>query len=289
MVDLKISCPLGLGDIIMIHNILENEKHRFNRIHINPRWDIINACKNGSVEYKNFFTTLMSMLFTDSKYVLDDGEAYEYTGPFILANTYNVTRPKLKEIFNYGKSCLDYEYIVVCTKVRALGFNEWAAVKTEFINILRRASKICKIVIVGEREIEMNSEYVALPDALKPYSIYNDLLGLLPDVEFVDMTVPKLGIIVPDIENIKRDCSVMSGSKATFVFGIGGIFWLAAGASSRMIALCSKCGATNNDYIILNKMFSGDIGFDILPSGYLFLQRANKFIEEGLCITDKMD
>ena len=108
-----------------------------------------------------------------------------------------------------------------------------------FFETLKNVSKKYKIVVIGERAVEYNEEYTQ-HGSDQVYSIYNDIVTNIAKDRLVDLTVPSLGITTPNLENIRKDCSVFRDAKFTIMIGFGGAFCLSA-TTSNVICLNVTC------------------------------------------------
>ena len=60
-----------------------------------------------------------------------------------------------------------------------------------------------------------------------------------PD-KIIDLTIPKIGFIVPDLNNIRKDCLVMSKAFTNLVFGFGGDMFLAGSVGNLITYIPEK-------------------------------------------------
>lgn len=252
MKTLGITIAVGLGDAIFIAAALNNVKDKYDKITVNVRWDIAETYKNDGKGYSAFYREILKLLFADPKFIIDDKtqklpfagmhELWSWGIPPVLPRFGKIL--KTTEPFS-----IEGEYIVVTTKVRQLDKKVYDKIKPKFLAHLKKLSAKNKIVIIGERKIEMNREYEHYSSRFI-YSIYNDIVGAVKN-NLIDLTVPKLGITVPDIETLKRDCSIMNNAKCVITFGCGGNFILATAVAKRIIAF------RKDDYNFVSHAFIG--------------------------------
>jgi len=244
----------GLGDAIFIAAALNAIKDKFDRIYVSVRWDIADTYRLGGQPYRQFHTEVLKLLFADPKFILDNPDKnYPYFSVGALwAAGIPLVLPRFGKVLTTTDPLpaeIDKQYIVVTTKVRQLDSKLYKCVKIDFLATLVELSKKYKIVIIGEREVEMNPEYLIYGNRYI-YCIYDHLIGALKE-NVVDLTVPKLGITVPNIDTFKRDCSIMLNAKCVVTLGCGGNFILAAAVAKRLLAF------RKDDYAFVSHAFKG--------------------------------
>jgi hypothetical protein len=249
MATFSLTIPLGIGDAIFVASSLNAIKHHYEAIYINIHPGLAQAFKDNA-QYDDFYLELVKILFSDPKFVINDRtKVCPYVPTEELFN--NVIIPVLPRFYDRLTSTdipsIEGEYIVVTTKVRQLTSTIYQAVKPRFLASLEQLSKKYKIVILGEKLTEMNTEYRQY-GAQYIYNIYQDLVGIS---NVIDLTVPKLGITSPEIGQLKKDCGIMRGAKNIITFGCGGNFILATAVAQRLIAY------RIDDYEFVDRMFQG--------------------------------
>lgn len=235
---------VGLGDAIFIAAALNAIKDKYDKIYINPALHLAQSYKDNGVEYSAFYLKILSLLFTDPKFIINDtSKTFPYITTKTLFNTITPILPRFsKELTLESNQKIEGEYVVVTTKVRQLSRSLYDKTNTQFLNAINTLSKKYKVVIIGEKIVEMNTEYKAYgPEYI--YNIYDDLLKIN---NVIDLTIPKLGITVPEIENLKKDCSIMRDAKCVITFGCGGNFVLAIAVSNNFI------GYRHDDYSFID-------------------------------------
>ena len=228
---------MGLGDGILISSALHKIKHNYDNIYVNVNWGLAKTYKSND-SYSNFYRQLLDVVFDDPKFVIDDKtrnppkmnmeDLIRIGIPPVLPRYQNKLKTKIDEN-------IQSPYLVITTKVREFPRAVYNANKSSIFEQINKLSKKYKIVIMGERVVEMNGEYKIHGES-KIYGIYNDIKKHLNN-NVLDLTVPKLGITPPTIENLKKDCTIMSGAHAVIVMGAGGNFCLAIAVGKRVIAL----------------------------------------------------
>lgn len=235
MAEFGLKIATGLGDAILISAAINEVKDNYDKIYIDVNWKYsLNFKNDTNGSYKSFYLDLLKILFNDEKYIIDNSDK-----DFPLFDMYTLRSigikpvlPKYSDILCSKENILKNEkYIVITTKVRQLNKSHYNKVKDIFYKKINKLSSKYKIVILGEREVEENNEYKIHGDK-KIYSIYKDIIGNVKN-NVLDLTIPKLGITVPVIENIKKDCAVMRDAEYVFTFGCGGNFILSLAVNSK--------------------------------------------------------
>lgn len=255
---------IGLGDAIYIAAAINKVKHMYDNIYINASKDFATIYKNNTL-YSDFYINFIKILFTDPKIIIQSERQFPYIPTETLINNhFPPTIPRfISELTDQKYTISEKEYIVVTTKVRQLKYDLYSNIKHKLINQLNKLSKKYKIVIIGEKEVEMNTEYQAYGNDYI-YSIYNDLL-LLENI--VDCTVPKLGITSPEIENIKKDCSIMNKARSVITLGCGGNFALALATANNLSSF------RTDNYLFIDKMLTNNQQLNTTKDLSLFIKR----------------
>jgi hypothetical protein len=237
MKNFGLTIPVGLGDMLLISAALNATKDRFNKINMNIRWDFAKKYKNDEKNYGNFCVSILKLLLTDPKFVINDrSQNFPFKTMDKLWREHKMP-PVLPRYVDQltNKSCsIDGEYVVVTTKVRELNRALFNKTNPLLMNKLKELSSKYKIVIIGEREVEMNNEYKIHGEA-KVYGMYDNIISAVKN-NVVDCTMPKLGITVPNIENIKKDCTIMNNAKCVFTLGCGGNLILALAVANKIVS-----------------------------------------------------
>lgn len=245
---LEMSINAGIGDNLMVRVFFDSIKHNYDQIVISHNKQIIDYWKDSDPRYFHFLNELGNMLFTSPPYVfahkqftamnLHDGENSVKRLNLIAQ------KPNLDYILCKGNSLnLKEEYIVITTKIRGIERRDFFSLSIHLWKVLREISKKYKIVILGERTVETNKEYKNNPTII--YGIYEQIIANLSQDRIVDLTVPALGITVPDINQIKQDCLIMKEAKFVITLAVGGNLWLAISVANT-IGYRADNGAVNN-------------------------------------------
>jgi len=252
MKKLNANIPIGLGDLIYIKAMLEPVKHNFSEINLTFHRELIDKYKKES-KYNDFLDEFGKLLFNEEPYKLcDQSFPFCSLSEFVTAHRIMPQKPELAHLLCDGYSLnLKEPYIVINTKIRSLPHNLLDNSIREFWTVLNQLSQKYLIVILGERVIEMNEEYMYYTQEYI-YSLYPHILNNVPKERLLDLTVPALGITTPDIKNIQHDCSIMNQAAVVINFGIGGGFCLAT-------AVANVVGYRYDDDLVANLVFDGKI------------------------------
>lgn len=234
MKQISTSICLGLGDNIVARMIFDTVKHKYDKIRISHDKNIIYHYKNGDTAYLNFLNKIGNLLFTEPPFSFE-------TQSYPAIHTLNTVRtlyipspPNLQYLLCKGQPLnLGEEYIVITTKIRGILRKNFYPLSIQLWDALRRLSTKYKIVVVGEREVEKNIEYRGNPDLA--YGIYEQIIANLPSDRILDLTVPALGNVAPNLTKIKQDALIMQQAKFVVTLGMGGNVWLAAAAGNQVI------------------------------------------------------
>lgn len=220
--------PIGLGDLIYVKAMLDPVKHNFSQIKIALHKELIKVFHGNSVGYSDFLDDICKLFFTESPYILGLNSG-AFRSPMQIASDYNVSlqKPELNNLLCQGDSLnLGDEYIVLTTKIRYISKNKLNEISNEFWAIINLLSKKYKIVVLGEKIVEMNQEYI-YHTAESIYSIYDNIVAHIPADRLVDLTIPALGITSPNLQQVQQDCLIMSEAKLNITLGVGGNFCMA--------------------------------------------------------------
>jgi hypothetical protein len=249
--ELSIRVATGIGDIILISAALNNIKHKYDKIIMRPSiWETTEYKKYTEeqyLEFRNFVFSLINLLLHDEKFVIIEHikseKQIQQIGFEDLCRTW--LTPYLPRFANElclhdGSLNIDSDYIVVTTKIRELGAN-FHALKKDFFETLNKLSSKYKIVVIGERDNTTDTGCI---------NYYKDLIGSVKN-NVIDLTVNTKNIIVPNLLQITKDCSIMNKAKYVITVGCGGNFVLALTVANNLISW------KNDRYISVNKMIQG--------------------------------
>lgn len=240
------SIPIGIGDLIYIKAMFDPIKHDFSHINLNMSTFLLDDYKKESSNHK-FVHDLSSLLFSESPYTINAEPAAYHPIEQICIN-YGIApqKPELAHILCKGTSLnLEEPYIVINTKVRYMLQSALDTKIREFWALLNELSTKYKIVILGEREIEINPEYqVHNSNGVYIFSLYTHILNNLTNHNrLLDLSIPALGITSPNLQHLQQDCLIMKEAKFVIQFGVGGSFCLST-------AVANTVGyRTDNEYI----------------------------------------
>lgn len=227
---LKLSINGGIGDNLLIRIFFDSIKDNYNQIEVSHDKWVIEHYKDGDPKYYNFLNELGNLLFSTPPYSFTHTNMFELPG----INLYKISQelniiPRKPELDNFlckGEPLnLKKQYIVITTKIRDFNKNTFNKVLPEFLNLLKDLSKKYKIVVLGEREVEQSKEYLLYPFSM--YSIYYDIINSIDKNSIIDLTVPSLGITVPNLKKIQQDCLIMKEAEFVITLGCGGNFCMA--------------------------------------------------------------
>jgi hypothetical protein len=243
---------IGIGDLIYTHAILETGKNKYDQMCINLNYKIIDNYRGGSTEYKVFSKRLSRLIFNDPVYCMDTDTNYPVRREAaLLACGFTFRKPNLPQLCNPKSSGFDKNCIVVMCKIRDYPKSACDEIINPLIQKLNTFNG--KIVILGEREIEMNVEYTMLGNA-RIYNIYNNWIAGLSNEKIIDITVPKLGLTPPNLEKLMADCAIIRDCRGVILIGIGGGSCLATAVSNRIVGISQgtsiDCAFWNNAYKI---------------------------------------
>ena len=217
---------VGIGDMVnfAVNILLKDEKE----ILVSIDEKSLLQYKKNPQEYKEFCHNFIQSLLPNIVIHFSDDQTFP-AHHMCAKFTREAINPKIssyfKEIFNTNlsenteKSTNDF--IVLSTKTRDLKREIFNASKMKLFQTLNSLGK--KIILVGEKEIEYNNEYLHHGKNVI-YSLYDDAISLIEKDLLVDKTVPKLGLTTPDVNNIFADMRLSYSSYMTLSVGCGGFF-----------------------------------------------------------------
>jgi hypothetical protein len=230
---LDVNIPIGIGDLITYRGLLDNLLPFYEVINVNLCMTILDVYKpDNKNENTIFLQNIANLVFNNEKYKVGLVYNIEHIPPDIFAKHHNLQYkiPNLRNELCNDDKIIDGEYIVLATKARFIDRELFLSRKETFCSVLNDLSKKYKVVLVGEKIVEMNKEYQH-HGSHYIFSIYNDIIDSLKN-NIINLTVPALGITIPNIENLKKDCSIMSHAKKVITFGVGGNFSIAQTVSN---------------------------------------------------------
>jgi hypothetical protein len=275
---LRLSPPIGLGDMILSRQVLESRKNEFDKIEVSLPLNITRVYHEENYnEYIDFATKFCNILYeNDERFRFLPQANFPFVDQISLQKHGFIYDKICKTITN--KLCkgiaLDIgDYIVINCKVRYLRTDEFENISNELYNILNLLSQKYKIVILGERFIEPHYEYNNFHKG-HIYTIYDGLINNIKN-NVVDLTVPAIGITTPDISKIQQDCLIMNQAKFCITIGIGGAYVLTLASANKIIGYRRQADDFG-DTCMLDKI-ENDINYNIYTDYNLFF---NKLKEE---------
>lgn len=242
------SIPIGIGDLIYIKAMFEPIKHEFSEINLKFHRELISRFQRDET-YNIFIDEFGELLFGMDPYKLDGGD-FPYCSLSEMVSAHGIIphKPELSHLLCNGASLnLGVPYIVINTKIRSMPDSHLEEKIRDFWNLLNKLSDKYKIVILGEKVIEMNKEYEIYTDK-HIYSLYEHIYNNIPKERLIDLTVPALGITAPNLQHIQQDCLIMNQAEFVINFGIGGGFCLAT-------AVANTVGYRYDDDLVADRVF----------------------------------
>jgi len=223
--------PTSLGEIINIKYHFDQIKNQYDKIilsfhkqlwheglHMNaPDW------AQKKILWDKYLEDIGKLFFSEHPYVLLPNSV-RFGGDFgTMVQKLNITPIKVEmaPLLCKGTSLnLGEEYIVITTKLRYVEKNIFFPRSIQLWKALNKLSEKYKIVILGERIVEMRREYLSSQSSI--FGIYDNLIVNLPADRIIDLTVPALGETVSDLKQIQQDCLIMNEAKFVITLGVGG-------------------------------------------------------------------
>lgn len=219
----------GVGDVIVSRSMLMSLNDPKIKVALN--YDVLRF--KGGECYRGFITEFSKIVFSGDDRFEFDPMTREYPKKTWADFWNDGLRPQyldLSSVLCSGESLGCGPYVCLHTKVRGFPYSE---IREQYLRVLEDSSKKYKLVLIGEREIELNDEY-KLPE-VKVSSIYEDLKGL---GNVMDLTIPKLGLTSPTIGQVRQDCKYMNEAKVNIVIGVAGNLSLSGCVGKKTINIC---------------------------------------------------
>lgn len=258
MKTLEFVANVGIGDLIHTRQLLDNVLNKGYKINVILGVATFENFWKG--EKLEFLIWLSNVLFQKPEFEVYFSANKLGVSPIDLLSSELVVPaiPNFSEKFDCDiKLSSNSNRLILLTKVRGFPKDQFI----EYLDAINKEililSKRYEIVLLGEREIEFNSEYKIHGEDLI-YSLYGNFKKLLPNA--IDMTIPALGITSPTKEQFLLDCNLMSNSKKVICFGSGGNVSIAMSVSNvlnfyggnEMLPLFSKLAEIDNKIITNN-------------------------------------
>jgi hypothetical protein len=247
----KCGVYLGCGSLALIKSILDNVRNRYDTIYIAPCPMCLDWVHPGDKVWKDFTDSLVRMYFSEPPYVITEKKDYPPGDMnFLLGrDKFPAVIAPLDKYLCEGKipnKLKGIEYIVLMTKVRLYKKDLYAkAVKMGLWKKLSALSKRYKIVILGEKQIEYNAEYMNQLDNV--YTIYDDIIKYIPKENIIDLSMPAWGKSAPSLSRLKKDMTIIAGAKYSISIGVGGNFVMSACVPSTVTVAVGMPTITDDD------------------------------------------
>ena len=222
MVSYKLN-QIGIGDMVSFVSDIINSKEQDYTITLNK--SAISKYKNDAPLYWEFSKLFLSrLLVTKNVTFTDQQNLPDYvinTDNFLQSSKNEKVCSHFRNVFATQDPPIESPYIVLSTKARNYQRSFFDSQKDFLFSEINSLG--LKVILLGEKEIQYNYEY-SIWGQDQIYSIYNDSLKLINPELLIDMTVPKLGLTTPNIENLFNDMSIAYKSRLCINIGVGGFF-----------------------------------------------------------------
>ena len=250
-----------IGDILYAKAQLDYICFLYDTVNISINHDMYEWRSDGKtrgdlVAYHEFMTGLYSWLFSEKNYHINmDRTEYQHMDwpEIYLSHGIAPVKPCLRYYLKPFAIDLPEDYIVVMTKSVFFDIDKFNLESKPIWNALREKSSKCKLVVMGEREVELC--YEKRLHGENYISMYEPIMENIPRENIIDMTVPALGITSTKFSRFQNDCSVIGRAKACVTFGYGGAFCMATSFGKSVSYLNKTIGWV---YQIFNNGFADD-------------------------------
>jgi len=270
----KVKINLGIGDLLYSRSILDNLSYKYKKVIISPNIESYNTYREPNKDDLAFTMSMLKMLFKEPYYTIDvPNKNYppRFAWTFSSIDRVDIVKPNLSDELCEGQPLNIGPYLVIPTRVRELLITEYnTQIKARFLNILKKLSAKYKIVLMGERELLKYKEQVILKDRV--YSMYYDIINVIPKDRIVDLTFTTLNAIKGNrIAKIKQECLYMRDAEYNITFGNGGPFCMAT-AVGKVIGYYSKNNPCDvNPILFKQKNYPGTFIYDNIEAFFLKL------------------
>lgn len=227
----KANIAQGIGDNIMARSYADQVKNNYDQIYYTHHAPIVEKQKNNSPEYWKFLNDIGNLFFSEGPYIYNKGQ-FSFRSAEGLIQDFNIipTKPQrhtFVPLLCKGSSLnLGQEYIVLTTKLRYFDKSVFYKLSPKLWKVVKELSKKYKIVVLGERVVEMCQDYKDHGEN-QIYGIYEQIIANLPADKLLDLTIPALGITSPTLSQIQQDCLIMNEAKFVLTLACGGNFVMA--------------------------------------------------------------
>lgn len=236
MKQLAYSICLGIGDLIMWRGYLDPVKHQYDSIRLAPSLHLLEAYRDNRQADLDFVMQFGKLLFSEPPYSFSlEQHPFRFQLDMVQELKLDPQTPHFPQILCKGEGLVVSEpYLVINTKVRFLDQRKFPNHFVQLGQVLTELSHKYLIVIMGERQVERSFEYSLGNNPNEVFSLYPFVMPHLPKDRVIDLTVPALGVTLPNLDKIQQDCTVMRDAVSCINIGIGGSLSLAM-ASNRVI------------------------------------------------------
>lgn len=271
---MAVSIPTSLGEIINIKAHLEDVKHEYSEIRLNFKKSLWNGCLHTEAPdwpkkkllWDKYLDDIGQLFFSEPPYVLDTREFTFYDcGDFIRVFKLGYKKAEMAHLLCKGTPLDVGEYIVITTKARQLTKTAFFGPSIQMWEVLRKLSAKYKIVVLGERVVEMRKEYNVYENQI--FGIYDQIIANLPSDRLVDLTVPALGETVSDLKQIQQDCLIMNDAKIVVTLGVGGNFCMATSVAKMAI------GFRTDNLVMTDRIFNREYPNAIITKNWAYFIR----------------
>jgi hypothetical protein len=242
MKTLSLSLPTSLGEIINMKGHLDCVKDQYAKITVSfnkelwktglhmeaPGW------KEKEALWNKYLDDIGKLFFSEPPYTVDNfSHPFYITDGLVAKLGIPPRKVELGHLLCKGESLNIGHYIVMTTKVRHVEKKQFMPLSIQLWKVLQELSSKYKIVVLGEREVEMRKEYEMFKSNI--FGLYDQIIANLPPNRIVDLTVPALGETVADLSKIQQDCLIMRDAQFVITIGIGGNSCMAAAVANMNI------------------------------------------------------
>ena len=258
MLQINSNIPLALGDLINIKAFIDPVKNQYSSIKLTFHRSLLEEGVKSNIDgwlekkqlWEKYLSDIGQLFFSESPYILDSGQ-HRFRDTMGIMQDFKIQpiKPELSHLLCKGTSLnLGKEYIVITTKVREMSRSTFYPLSINLWKTLNKLSEKYKIVILGERQVEMRREYKVLKDTV--FSIYEQIISNIPNDRILDLTLPALGESVSSLSQIQQDCLIMNQAKLVITLGIGGNFVMSTAVSNMAI------GFRNDNHSLAERVFN---------------------------------
>lgn len=206
---------IGIGDLIYSKSLLLSCNQD---VYIRMAYQYLNY---RGIDYKLFLDDFSSRLFCEPKFHIVEDNEYPPSVWWDLLQMGLTPCPIRLDDLCYGKS-LCYPYVCMHTKVRgdfgnSMDKETFIASWNKIKDAINDISSSFRIVLIGEREIEANDEYIKHSNNTI-FSLYPEASSELSNI--TDLTVQ--GLSSPTMDKFRQDCLYMSEAECNISIGVGG-------------------------------------------------------------------